>query len=222
MVRCLPACCGANRRQSVSPPFTSAFGPGVHVLSGGVGDGKTPVAVSPGGGMDGLRLGRPQRQRRARVRKGPRSPSGPRPLRLRRQGPVTVAGELHAICGRSEGMSVRGRTMARGGAAFRKEEICTLGCRGHSTPAGPAALSRPPAGAAASRAGNGPWGPPTPAGPPGAAARGSVETGRDLRAAPAQGGWRTWGRRAAPAQRGEREPEPGQGEADSPPDIPFC
>ena len=34
--------------------------------------------------------------------------------------PVTIAGELHAIRGRSEGMSVRGRTMARGTAAFRK------------------------------------------------------------------------------------------------------
>ena len=90
--------------------------------------------------------------------------------------------------------------------------------------AGPAAPSRPVAGAAASRAGNGPWGPtpPTPAGPPGAAARGSVETGRDLRAAPAQGGS---GRRGGEQPRhsgGEREPEPGQGDADSPPDIPFC
>ena len=76
--RCLPACCEANRRRPAFPPFTSAFGPGLHLLSGGVGDGRTPVAVFPGGGMDGPRPGRPQRQRRARVRKGPRStPSAP-------------------------------------------------------------------------------------------------------------------------------------------------
>ena len=42
--------------------------------------------------------------RRARVRKGPRPPSGPRHPR------------------RFEGMSVRGRTMARGTAAFRRGE----------------------------------------------------------------------------------------------------
>ena len=33
-------------------------------------------------------------------------------------------------------MSVRGRTMARGTAAFRKGETCALGCRGYSAPAG--------------------------------------------------------------------------------------
>ena len=184
--------------------------------------------------------------------------------------PVTVAGELHAICGRSEGMSVRGRTMARGAAAFRKEETCAVGCTDRGWMPGGDLKSgvrrtrqpRPLAGAAASRAGNGPWGPtpPTHAGPPGAAARGSVETGRDLRAAPAQGadgvgggaavrqgvrrqergealqygrdrrrkpvpGAQGGGRRGGEQSRhsgGEREPEPGQGEADSPPDIPFC
>ena len=72
---------------------------------------------------------------------------------------------------RSEGMSVRGRTMARGTAACRRGETCALGCRGYSAPAGePAARPR-----AAGRSS-------------GAAARGSVETGRDLRAGPAQGG----------------------------------
>ena len=49
MARCLLACCEANRRRPVFPLFTSAFGPGLHVLSGGVGDGRTPVAVFPGG-----------------------------------------------------------------------------------------------------------------------------------------------------------------------------
>ena len=53
MARCLPACCEANRRRPVFPPFTSAFGPGLHVLSGAGEDGRTPVAVFPGGGMDG-------------------------------------------------------------------------------------------------------------------------------------------------------------------------
>ena len=109
MVRCLPACCEANRHQPVFPPLTSAFGPGLHVLSGGVGDGKTPVAVSRGGGMDGPRQVYALSGYAAR-------------------DPVTVAGELHAICGRSEGMSVRGRTMARGAAAFRKEETYAVGC----------------------------------------------------------------------------------------------
>ena len=109
-------------------------------------------------------------------------------------------------------MSVRGRTMDLGTAAFRG-----------GRPA-------PPAGAAASRAGNGPRGPtpPAPAGPPGAAARGIVETGRDLRAGPAQGGGGRRGGEQPLHSGGERrhgangEPEPGQGDADSPPDIPFC
>ena len=122
MARCLPACCEANRRRPVFPPFTSAFGPGLHVLSGGVGEGRTPVAVLPGGGMDGPRPGRPQRRRRARVRKGPRSPSGPRPLRLRRQGRRHRRRRAPRHPRRFEGMSVRGRTMARGTAAFRRGE----------------------------------------------------------------------------------------------------
>ena len=157
--RCLPACCEANRRRPVFPPFTSAFGPGLHVLSGGVGDGRTPVAVFPGGGMDGSRPGRPQRRRRARVRKGPRSPSGPHPLGLRRQGPRHRRRRDPRHPRRSEGMSVRGRTMDHGGDLRPR--------RGRRPPAG---NQRPSAG------------------PPGAAARGSVETGRDLRAGPAQGG----------------------------------
>ena len=91
-------------------------------------------------------------------------------------------------------------SMARGTAAFRREETCALGCPGHSAPAGePAARPRAAgrsSGAIPAPGGNGPRGPtpPTRAGPPGAAARGSVETGRDLRAGPAQGGWRTWRR----------------------------
>ena len=91
-------------------------------------------------------------------------------------------------------------SMARGTADFRREETCALGCPGHSAPAGEPA-GRPRAAGRSSGpipapGGNGPSGPtpPTRAGPPGAAARGSVETGRDLRAGPAQGGWRTWGR----------------------------
>ena len=44
------------------------------------------------------------------------------------KGAILVADELHAIYGRSEGMSVRGRTMAQGTAAFRKEEISAFGC----------------------------------------------------------------------------------------------
>ena len=46
MARCLPACCEANRHEPVFPPFTLAFGPGLHVLSGGVGDGRTPGPCS--------------------------------------------------------------------------------------------------------------------------------------------------------------------------------
>ena len=122
MARCLPACCEANRHEPVFPPVTSAFGPGLHVLSGGVGDGRTPVAVGPGGGMDGSRPGRPQRRRRARVRKGPRSPSGPHPLGLRRQGRRHRRRRAPRHPRRSEGMSVRGRTMDRGTAAFRRGE----------------------------------------------------------------------------------------------------
>ena len=194
--RCLPACCEANRRRPAFPPFTSAFGPGLHLLSGGVGDGGTPVAVFPGGGMDGPRPGRPQRQRRARVRKGSRSPSGPHTLGLRRQGRRhrrRRAPRHPRHPRRSEGMSVRGRTMARGTAAFRREETCALGCRGYSAPAGePAARPR-----AAGRSS-------------GAAARGSVETGRDLRAGPAKGGGgRNGGEELQPGRGRRRKPVPG-------------
>ena len=156
--RCLPACCEANRHRPAFPPFTSAFGPGLHLLSGGVGDGRTPwpspTAVEwmvPGWADHSANAG-------TAFGKAP----GPRHPR------------------RSEGMSVRGRTMARGTGA--------------------------------SRAGNGPWGPTPPAcaGPPGAAARGSVETGRDLRAGPAQGGGgRNGGEELQPGRDRRRNPVPG-------------
>ena len=57
--------------------------------------------------------------RRARVRKGPRSPSGPHALGLRRQGRRHRRRRAPRHPRRSEGMSVRGRTMDRGTAAFR-------------------------------------------------------------------------------------------------------
>ena len=104
------------------------------------------------------------------------------PVGLPGCGPPILAGN-RPIC-----------SMDRGTAAFRRGETCALGCRGHSAPAGePAARPRAAgrsSGAIPAPGGNGPRGPtpPTRAGPPGAAARGSVETGRDLRAGPAQGG----------------------------------
>ena len=71
--------------------------------------------------------GRPQRRRRARVRKGPRSPSGPHPLGLRRQGRRHRRRRAPRHPRRSEGMSFRGSTMARGTAAFRRGETCAPG-----------------------------------------------------------------------------------------------
>ena len=119
--------------------------------------------------------------------------------------PVIVAGELHAICGRSEGMSVRGRTMARGAAAFRKGETCAPGCR------------------QVQRRHPGPRRGQQPAVP-------GMDHGVPL-PRPPQGRWAlqlagAWRRAGTCGQRlhsgGEREPEPGQGEADSPPEYPSA
>ena len=142
--------------------------------------------------------------------------------------PVTVAGELHAICGRSEGMSVRGRTMARGTEAFRKEETCAVGCTDRGwIPGGDLTAAEEPAapGRAAGRSGGA-----VPA-PGGGSSQGpGMDHGVPLPRPPQgrqalqlAGAWRlaaTCGQRLHSG--GEREPEPGQGNADSPPDIPFC
>ena len=94
---------------------------------------------------------------------------------------------------RSEGMSVRGRTMARGTAACRRGETCTLGCRGYSAPAGEPA-ARPRAARRCSSRERGDW-----PGPAGRACTGgrrqgrgeALQHGRDRRRNPvpgAQGG----------------------------------
>ena len=126
MVGCLAACCEANRHQPVFPPFTSA------VWETARRHWSSPVAVewmvsgwAAHSANAGLAFGKPPGPRQVYALSG-----------YAARDPVIVAGELHAICGRSEGMSVRGRTMARGTAAFRKGETCALGCPGYSAPAG--------------------------------------------------------------------------------------
>ena len=97
MARCLPACCEANRRRPAFPPFTSGFGPGLHVLSGGVGDGRTPVAVFPGG--EWMVPGRAARSADA----GPVFGKAPGPRQVQTlsgyaaRDAVIGAGELHAM-----------------------------------------------------------------------------------------------------------------------------
>ena len=100
MARCLPACCEANRHEPVFPRSLR--------LSDRVST-SSPGAWETAG-------------RRARVRKGPRSPSGPRPLRLRRQGRRHRRRRAPRHPRRFEGMSVRGRTMDRGTEACRRGE----------------------------------------------------------------------------------------------------
>ena len=118
----------ANRHRPIPPPFTTFFGPGLYVLSGDVGDGKTLVAVSLAvewmihgwpaySANGGLAFGKALEP--AQVYAFPDYVT---------KGAIVVADELHSIYGRSEGMSVRGRTMAQGTAAFRKEEIYAFGC----------------------------------------------------------------------------------------------
>ena len=120
--------------------------------------------------------------------KAPGPPSGPHPLRLRRQG------RRHRR--RRAPRYSRHPPPLRGDERPRQDH----GPGNRGLPQGGDLRPRLPrifrTGGRARRPGNGPRGPtpPTRAGPPGAAARGSVETGRDLRAGPAQGGWRTWRR----------------------------
>ena len=118
----------ANRHRPIPPPFTSFFGPGLYVLSGDVGDGKTLVAVSLA--VEWMIHGWPAYSANAGLAFG----KSLQPHQVYAfpdfvtKGAIVVADELHAIYGRSEGMSVRGRTMAQGTAAFRKEEIYAFGC----------------------------------------------------------------------------------------------
>ena len=100
-------------------------------------------------------------------------------------------------------MSVRGRTMARGTAAFRKGETCALGCRGYSAPAGdPAAPGR-----AAGRSGGAV---PAPGG-------GSSQPCREWTMGSHSPDPRRAAGRCSSRERGDW-PRP----AGSPPDIPFC
>ncbi len=114
-----------NRKRPVYPPVW--FKPGLYVLSGDMGDGKTLGAVSfavlwmmcgwPSFSANGgLCFGKSLIPAQVYVF----------PEFLTR-GSICVADELHAIYGRYEGQSVRGRTMAQGTAAFRKERIYAFG-----------------------------------------------------------------------------------------------
>ena len=216
MVRCLPACCEANRHQPVFPP--------VHF---------------------GFRTGCPRPLRRRGRRQDASGPSslavemdGPRQVYAlsgyAARDPVTVAGELHAICGRSEGMSVRGRTMARGGRRLpqggdlrRRLHGQGMDAGGRPEVGGPGTRQPRPLAGAAARGREWTMGSHSPD-PRRAAGRcSSRERGDgpgDLRAAPAQGGRRTERRRAAPGHSGggARAGNPDRGDADRPPDIPFC
>ena len=102
---------------------------------------------------------------------------------------------------RSEGMSVRGRTMARGTAACRRGE-----------PAAPA-----PGGGSGQPCREWTMGSHSP-GLRRAARRCSSRERGDLTGTCGQG-LHSGGERRHGANG---EPEPGQGDADSPPDIPFC
>ena len=126
--RWLNAAYETNRLRPIPPPFTTAFGPGLYVLSGDVGDGKTLVAVSLA--VEWMIHGWPAYSANGGLAFG----NALEPAQVYAfpdfvtKGAIVVADELHAIYGRSEGMSVRGRTMAQGTAAFRKEEIYAFGC----------------------------------------------------------------------------------------------
>ena len=123
--RWLLAAYEANRVRPVYPPVW--FKPGLYVLSGDMGDGKTLGAVSfavlwmmcgwpsfsANGGLCFGKMLEP-----AQVYAFPEYVS---------RGSLCVADELHAIYGRYEGQSIRGRTMAQGTAAFRKERIYAFG-----------------------------------------------------------------------------------------------
>ena len=123
--RWLLAAYEANRARPVYPPVW--FKPGLYVLSGDMGDGKTLGAVSfavlwmmcgwpsfsANGGLCFGKMLEP-----AQVYAFPEYVS---------RGSICVADELHAIYGRYEGQSIRGRTMAQGTAAFRKERIYAFG-----------------------------------------------------------------------------------------------
>ena len=123
--RYLLAAYDANRARPVYPPVW--FTPGLYVLSGDVGDGKTLTAVSVAvifmmcgwpaySANGGLLFGKMLKP--AQVYAFPEFLS---------RGSICVADELHAIYGNYEGQTVRGRTMAQGTAAFRKERIYAFG-----------------------------------------------------------------------------------------------
>ena len=121
----LLACYDANRERPVYPPIW--FTPGLYILSGDVGDGKTLTAVSVAvkfmmcgwpaySANGGLLFGKMLED--AQVYAFPEFLS---------RGSVCVADEIHAIYGRYEGQTVRGRTMAQATASFRKERIYAFG-----------------------------------------------------------------------------------------------
>ena len=115
----------ANRQRPVYPPVW--FKPGLYILSGDMGYGKTLGAVSfavlwmmcgwPSFSANGgLCFGKSLAP--AQVYAFPE---------FLTRGSICVADEIHAIYGRYEGLTVRGRTMAQATASFRKERIYTFG-----------------------------------------------------------------------------------------------
>ena len=114
-----------NREAPVYPQLWCP--PGLYVLSGDMGDGKTLIAVAIARLF--MLCGWPAYSANAGLGFG-KALSEAQTFNFQdvvTRGSCLVADELHAIYGRNAGQAVRGKTMAQGTAGFRKEMIWAFG-----------------------------------------------------------------------------------------------